>query len=100
MLNFIRKYLIYFIYLRKLKRKQKLKKKVFMSKTIEVIELPFEEGKTYQTTFNTKELFTISNTLRSAYSKPYIYYGYYNNRQNSGLCAISADRLLPEILEL
>lgn len=66
------------------------------------IDLPFQEGKTYKTKFQTGELFLLNKIVYKKKSKiedpdVIVYFeGVYNNYKHLGNCPLNIDRLCPE----
>jgi len=58
-------------------------------------ELPFEEGKTYQTKFQTGEKFLISKIIKSG-DKIIRFEGIYETAPHLGPCPLNPDRLIPD----
>jgi len=78
-----------------------------MSKEIKKFkDLPFEEGKTYRTKFQTGELFQITK-IRKTYFKSVNYTvekiigfeGIYLSHPHIGVCPLAADRLIADKIE-
>lgn len=61
-------------------------------------DLPFEEGKTYQTKFQTGEKFLISKIIKSG-DKIIRFEGIYETAPHLGPCPLNADRLIPDKVE-
>jgi hypothetical protein len=78
-----------------------------MKKTIKkIIELPFEEGKTYKTKFATGERFLVKKIIwgkikveGKTVDKIFTFEGIYEKHPHLGVCPLSADRLCPDTIE-
>lgn len=67
-----------------------------MKKTIKsFMELPFEEGKTYPTKFQTGEKFLLKKIITNK-GKIIGFEGIYESAPHLGICPLNADRLIPD----
>lgn len=65
-------------------------------------DLPFEEGKTYQTKFATGEKFLLKKIIWTKGKKPKIYgfEGIYENSSHLGICPLGENRLIVDKVEI
>ncbi len=58
-------------------------------------DLPFVEGKTYMTKFQTKEMFTVKKVITDKNRKQRVY-GIYEKSPHLGECGLDTDRLIAD----